>query len=155
MDHTVENKHFPGVFKATPLRAPVRPWGHAPRQANPVLTQGRRGAQGRDTPPQIVFFRHLFNAKCTHVHFNNFFEGSQIYKIISKRFFKLCIICRLCPAIHNYFHCILLGHVLCSINNTAISLFSTLKCLPIGYVRYLRARKRKVQCCDVVTYLVN
>ena len=51
MDHTVENKHFPGVFEATPLRAPVRPWGHAPRQANPVLTQGRRGAQGRDTPP--------------------------------------------------------------------------------------------------------
>ena len=51
VDHTVENKHFPGVFKATPLRAPVRPWGHAPRQANPVLTQGRRGAQGRDTPP--------------------------------------------------------------------------------------------------------
>ena len=61
MDHTVKNKHFPGVFEATPLRAPVRPWGHAPRQANPVLTQGRRGAQGRagarrgaqgrDTPP--------------------------------------------------------------------------------------------------------
>ena len=51
MDHTVENKDFPGVFEATPLRAPVRPWGHAPRQANPVLTQGRRGAQGRDTPP--------------------------------------------------------------------------------------------------------
>ena len=51
MDHTVENKHFPGVFEATPLRAPVRPWGHAPRQANPVLTQARRGAQGRDTPP--------------------------------------------------------------------------------------------------------
>ena len=51
VDHTVENKHFPGVFEATPLRAPVRPWGHAPRQANPVLTQGRRGAQGRDTPP--------------------------------------------------------------------------------------------------------
>ena len=51
MDHTVENKHFPGVFEATPLRAPVCPWGHAPRQANPVLTQGRRGAQGRDTPP--------------------------------------------------------------------------------------------------------
>ena len=50
MDHTVKNKHFPGVFEATPLRAPVRPWGHAPRQANPVLTQGRRGAQGRDTP---------------------------------------------------------------------------------------------------------
>ena len=55
MDHTVENKHFPGVFEATPLRAPVRPWGHAPRQANPVLTQGRRGAQGRDTPP----FNHV------------------------------------------------------------------------------------------------
>ena len=54
MDHTVKNKHFPGVFEATPLRAPVRPWGHAPRQANPVLTQGRRGAQGRDTPPYIV-----------------------------------------------------------------------------------------------------
>ena len=53
MDHTVENKHFPGVFEATPLRAPVRPWGHAPRQANPVLTQGRRGAQGRDTPPYM------------------------------------------------------------------------------------------------------
>ena len=51
MDHTVKNKHFPGIFEATPLRAPVRPWGHAPRQANPVLTQGRRGAQGRDTPP--------------------------------------------------------------------------------------------------------
>ena len=51
VDHTVENKHFQGVFKATPLCAPVRPWGHAPRQANPVLTQGRRGAQGRDTPP--------------------------------------------------------------------------------------------------------
>ena len=51
MDHTVKNKHFPGVFEATPLRAPVRPWGHAPRQANPILTQGRRGAQGRDTPP--------------------------------------------------------------------------------------------------------
>ena len=51
MDHTVKNKRFPGVFEATPLRAPVRPWGHAPRQANPVLTQGRRGAQGRDTPP--------------------------------------------------------------------------------------------------------
>ena len=56
MDHTVENKHFPGVFEATPLRAPVRPWGHAPRQANPVLTQGRRGAQGRDTPPFIESF---------------------------------------------------------------------------------------------------
>ena len=56
MDHTVENKHFPGVFEATPLRAPVRPWGHAPRQANPVLTQGRRGAQGRDTPPNKGFF---------------------------------------------------------------------------------------------------
>ena len=54
MDHTVENKHFPGVFEATPLRAPVRPWGHAPRQANPVLTQGRRGAQGRDTPPYMT-----------------------------------------------------------------------------------------------------
>ena len=56
MDHTVENKHFPGVFEATPLRAPVRPWGHAPRQANPVLTQGRRGAQGRDTPPNMINF---------------------------------------------------------------------------------------------------
>ena len=58
MDHTVENKHFPGVFEATPLRAPVRPWGHAPRQANPVLTQGRRGAQGRDTPPPITLVNH-------------------------------------------------------------------------------------------------
>ena len=57
MDHTVKNKHFPGVFEATPLRAPVRPWGHAPRQANPVLTQGRRGAQGRDTPPCISVFK--------------------------------------------------------------------------------------------------
>ena len=63
MDHTVENKHFPGVFEATPLRAPVRPWGHAPRQANPVLTQGRRGAQGRgrDTPPHIVAQCNLAN----------------------------------------------------------------------------------------------
>ena len=63
MDHTVENKHFPGVFVATPLRAPVRPWGHAPRQANPVLTQGRRGAQGRDTPPfgaKWEPFLHIF-----------------------------------------------------------------------------------------------
>ena len=59
MDHTVENKHFPGVFEATPLRAPVRPWGHAPRQANPVLTQGRRGAQGRDTPPHGQVQREL------------------------------------------------------------------------------------------------
>ena len=59
MDHTVKNKHFPGVFEATPLRAPVRPWGHAPRQANPVLTQGRRGAQGRDTPPINVIIRLL------------------------------------------------------------------------------------------------
>ena len=61
VDHTVENKHFPGVFKATPLRAPVRPWGHAPRQANPVLTQGRRGAQGRDTPPDkgLITVRHI------------------------------------------------------------------------------------------------
>ena len=60
MDHTVKNKHFPGVFEATPLRAPVRPWGHAPRQANPVLTQGRRGAQGRDTPPiKKKYFRRL------------------------------------------------------------------------------------------------
>ena len=62
MDHTVKNKHFPGVFEATPLRAPVRPWGHAPRQANPVLTQGRRGAQGRDTPPIIYL---LFSLYCT------------------------------------------------------------------------------------------
>ena len=60
MDHTVKNKHFPGVFEATPLRAPVRPWGHAPRQANPVLTQGRRGAQGRDTPPYKTFGAVLF-----------------------------------------------------------------------------------------------
>ena len=59
MDHTVENKHFPGVFEATPLRAPVRPWGHAPRQANPVLTQGRRGAQGRDTPPHNQVYKLL------------------------------------------------------------------------------------------------
>ena len=60
MDHTVKNKHFPGVFEATPLRAPVRPWGHAPRQANPVLTQGRRGAQGRDTPPNtsLLYLGH-------------------------------------------------------------------------------------------------
>ena len=69
MDHTVENKHFPGVFEATPLRAPVRPWGHAPRQANPVLTQGRRGAQGRDTPPIKVKVRGNYNwATVTHPH---------------------------------------------------------------------------------------
>ena len=30
VDHTVENKHFQGVFKATTLCAPVRPWGHDP-----------------------------------------------------------------------------------------------------------------------------
>ena len=59
MDHTVKNKHFPGVFEATPLRAPVRPWGHAPRQANPVLTQGRRGAQGRDTPPYMLYLASI------------------------------------------------------------------------------------------------
>ena len=63
MDHTVENKHFPGVFEATPLRAPVRPWGHAPRQANPVLTQGRRGAQGRDTPPDDEDFPYCMEFK--------------------------------------------------------------------------------------------
>ena len=63
MDHTVKNKHFPGVFEATPLRAPVRPWGHAPRQANPVLTQGRRGAQGRDTPPYKALFELHFEKK--------------------------------------------------------------------------------------------
>ena len=30
---------------------PCGPYGHAPRQANPVLTQGHRGAQGRVSPP--------------------------------------------------------------------------------------------------------
>ena len=35
MDHTVKNKHFPGVFEATPLRAP--------RQANPGAGPSRKG----------------------------------------------------------------------------------------------------------------
>ena len=51
MFHTVESNHFPGLFEAMPLYAPAGPYGHAPRQANPVLTQGHRGAQGRVSPP--------------------------------------------------------------------------------------------------------
>jgi len=53
MFHTVESNHFPGLFEAMPLYAPVGPYGHAPRQANPVLTQGHRGAQGRVSPPPM------------------------------------------------------------------------------------------------------
>ena len=84
MDHTVENKHFPGVFEATPLRAPVRPWGHAPRQANPVLTQGRRGAQGRDTPPNTQGDRE--NAESWSLFFfKNLYSGGHI-PVMSKIF---------------------------------------------------------------------
>jgi len=54
MFHTVESNHFPGLFEAMPLYAPAGPYGHAPRQANPVLTQGHRGAQGRVSPPTKV-----------------------------------------------------------------------------------------------------
>ena len=80
MDHTVKNKHFPGVFEATPLRAPVRPWGHAPRQANPVLTQGRRGAQGRDTPPfdKYTILRKVINHILNCLMFPELFDNPMI-----------------------------------------------------------------------------
>ena len=81
MDHTVENKHFPGVFEATPLRAPVRPWGHAPRQANPVLTQGRRGAQGRDTPP----FKPTQNKGCQLSLLRTFWYQNELPKSFGSR----------------------------------------------------------------------
>ena len=56
MFHTVESNHFPGLFEATPLYAPAGPYRHAPRQANPVLTQGHRGAQGRVSPPFRTYY---------------------------------------------------------------------------------------------------
>ena len=69
MFHTVESNHFPGLFEAMPLYAPAGPYGHAPRQANPVLTQGHRGAQGRVSPPFKIVLSLQLPSPNTTMHY--------------------------------------------------------------------------------------